>query len=207
VLSAPAHLRTRLRTAAWIARTVATDLRYGGVLAGNARSRGPGSYAVANTPYSVLPHIFAGRIRRDDTLVDVGCGKGRVINWWLSRGLRNRIVGLEIDPDVAAATRRRLRAFPNVTIVCADAAVAAPDDATLLYLYNPFDRAATERFKANLTQRFACGIRVLYWNPYWAEVFEDDPRWDVEVMELPRVSDPRIAGAHRRYAALTLRAE
>lgn len=188
-------------------RTVAIDLRYGAILAGNAPSRGPGAYVVANTPYSVLPHIFARRIRRDDVLVDVGCGKGRVINWWLSRGLRNRLVGIEVDPDVASATRKRLRSFPNVTIVCADAAVAVPDDATLLYLYNPFDRAATERFKENLAQRFARGIRTLYWNPHWVEVFEDDPRWDVEVMELPHVSDPRIAGAHRRYAALTLRPE
>jgi SAM-dependent methyltransferase len=206
-MTAPGPIRRRVKTGAWIARTVATDLRYGAILSGTARSRGAGAYAVANTPYSALPHIFAGRIRREDVLVDVGCGKGRVINWWLSRGLRNRIVGIEIDPGVASATRRRLRSFPNVTILNGDAATAVPDDATLLYLYNPFDRATTERFKANLAQRFAGDVTVIYWNPHWVEVFEDDPRWAVQVMELPRVSDPRIAGAHRRYAAIMLQPE
>jgi hypothetical protein len=82
-------IATRLKRAGWIARTLATDLRYGAILSGNVgtRYRQAGAYNVVNTPYAVLPQIFAGRIGRDDVLVDVGCGKGRVINWWLSRGL------------------------------------------------------------------------------------------------------------------------
>jgi SAM-dependent methyltransferase len=201
-------IATRLKTAAWIARSLATDLRYGGILAGNVRSRyrQAGAYNVANTPYSVLPQIFAGRIGPDDVLVDVGCGKGRVINWWLSRGLRNRMYGIEIDPEVASATRRRLRRFSNVTIINRDATTSVPDDATLLYMYNPFDQATCERFKANITERFGHrGITVLYWNLEWLAVFESDARWTTEVTELTRVSDPRIAGAHRHYAVLRLR--
>jgi len=99
-------IATRLKRAGWIARTLATDLRYGAILSGNVgtRYRQAGAYNVVNTPYAVLPQVFAGRIGRDDVLVDVGCGKGRVINWWLSRGLRNRMYGIEIDPEVAAAT-------------------------------------------------------------------------------------------------------
>jgi len=118
-------------------------------------SRHPGAAAVSNSPYSVLPHIFAGRIGPNDVLVDVGCGKGRVINWWVSQGLRNRMVGIELEPEVAAATARRLRRFPNVTIVNADATTAVPDDATLLYLYSPFDRPTMQRLKSDIEQRFA----------------------------------------------------
>jgi SAM-dependent methyltransferase len=207
-VTASGPIATHLRTAAWIARSVATDLRYGAILSGNVRSRRSGSYDVANTPYSVLPHVFAGRIAAQDVLVDVGCGKGRVINWWLSRGLRNRMIGIELEPDVAAATARRLSRFANVTIINADATTAVPGDATLVYLYNPFDRAAIERFKANLAGRFGgCGITALYWNPHWLAVFEDDPRWSTELIELTAVSDPRIAGAHRQYAVVALRAE
>jgi protein-L-isoaspartate O-methyltransferase len=159
-----------------------------------------------NTPYAVLPEIFAGRIGPDDVLVDVGCGKGRVINWWLSRGLRNRMYGIELDPEVAAATRRRLRRFGNVTIITGDATSSVPDDATLLYMYNPFDAAAVARLKENLTERFARhGITVLYWNLEWLAAFQDDPRWTSEVIELTRVSDPRVATAHRQYAVIRLR--
>jgi Methyltransferase domain len=96
----------------------------------------------------------------------VRCGKGRVINWWLSQGLRNRLVGIELNPEVAACTARRLRRFANVTIINADATTAVPDDATLLYLYSPFDRATMERLRSDLERRFRTrGITALYWNP------------------------------------------
>ncbi len=153
----------------------------------------------------MLPHIFSGRVGPTDVLVDVGCGKGRVINWWLSRGLRNRMVGIEIEPDVAAATARRLRSYPNVTIVNADATTAVPDDATLLYLYSPFDQATMRRLKSDLEQRFATrGITALYWNPQFVDAFENDPRWTTELIELADLGDPRIAGTHRRYAVVQL---
>jgi hypothetical protein len=185
-----------------------TDLRYGGVLRGDIRSRyrRAGAYNVVNSPYSVLPHIFRGRIGPEDVLVDVGCGKGRVINWWLAQGLRNPMVGLEIDPAVASATAKRLSAFGNVTIVHDDATTGVPDDATLLYMYNPFDCAATTRFKDNLAWRFhRRGITALYWNPQWLEVFEGDPRWTTQLIELTQVSDPRIRGMDRKYAVVALR--
>jgi hypothetical protein len=182
------------------------DLRCGGSLAGTMSSRHPGAAAVSNSPYSVLPHIFAGRIGPNDVLVDVGCGKGRVINWWVSQGLRNRMVGIELEPEVAAATARRLRRFPNVTIVNADATTAVPDDATLLYLYSPFDWPTMQRLKSDIEQRFAPrGITALYWNPYAADVFQDHPRWTVQIIELGDVGDPRIGGTHGRYAVVQLR--
>jgi SAM-dependent methyltransferase len=205
---APGHIAAYLRKAGWIARSLMTDLRYGGVLRGDIRSRyrKAGAYNVVNSPYSVLAHIFRGRIGPQDVLVDVGCGKGRVINWWLDQGLRNRIVGLEIDPDIASAAARRLSRFGNVMIIHDDATTAVPDDATLLYMYNPFDRAATTRFKDNLARKFCGrGITALYWNPQWLEVFEGDPRWTTQLIELTEVSDPRIGGMDRKYAVVALR--
>jgi SAM-dependent methyltransferase len=202
-----ASVRTRLRGMTWAARNLATDLRFGGSLAGSiaSRHRTAGASDVVNSQYSVLPHIFAGRIEPNDVLVDVGCGKGRVINWWLSQGLSNRIVGIELDADVAAATARRLRKFPNVTIVNADATTAVPDDATLLYLYSPFGAEAMERLKRNLAARFAGRrIQLLYWNPEFVDVFEDDPHWTTQLHELTEVRDPRLAGTHRRYAEIRL---
>ena len=61
------------------------DLRYGGLLRGTLPNRflHLGAHHAANTPYFILPIIFDGIIHDDDVLVDVGCGKGRVLNWWL----------------------------------------------------------------------------------------------------------------------------
>jgi hypothetical protein len=190
-----------------ILRSLLLDLRYGGSLAGNVktRHRAAGAYNVVNTPYSVLPHMFAGRIREGDVLVDVGCGKGRVLNWWLSRGLRNRLVGIEMNPEIAASTAKRLRRHDNVTVVSGDATTAIPDDATLLYLYNPFDGPTMQRFKSMLVERFRRrGITLLYWNTEALDVWRDDPRWDVDLVELDDVSDPRIGGTHDHYAVVSL---
>ena len=203
----PEQVARQLKAAPWILRSFVTDLRYGGVLSGGVktRHRGLGAHNVVNSPYSVLPHIFAGRIGPSDVLVDVGCGKGRVINWWLSQGVHNRIVGIEIDPEVAAVTAKRLRRHSNVTIVAGDATTAIPSDATLLYMYSPFDRPAVERFKAMLVERFAQrGITLLYWNAQYVDVFRGDPDWDVEIIALDDVPDRRIGGSHGYYAAISL---
>jgi hypothetical protein len=91
-------------------------------------------------------------------------------------------------------------------IIHGDATTGVPDDATLLYMYNPFDRAATTRFKDNLARQFrGRGITALYWNPQWLEVFEGDPRWTTQLIELTKVSDPRIRGMDRTYAVVALR--
>ena len=191
----------------WVARNMAIDLRYGASLAGTieSRFRDRGAADVTNSQYSVLPHIFRGRIGPDDVLVDVGCGKGRVINWWLSQGLRNRIVGIELDPEVASATARRLRRFANVSIVNEDATAWMPDDATLAYMYSPFDAAVMARFRDHVAERFArSGVTLLYWNPQFVDVFFDDPRFDTHLVELRSVLDPRIQGMHRRFAVVRL---
>jgi SAM-dependent methyltransferase len=207
-MTAPGKIATRLRALSWVLRNLAIDLRYGASLAGDikTRHRAAGAHNIVNSQYSVLPHIFADRIDEDDVLVDVGCGKGRVLNWWLSLGLHNRMVGIELNPDVAAATEKRLEKYDNVEIVNADATQAVPDDATLLYMYNPFDHDATQRFKANLEQRFRRrGITALYWKPEHVDVFRDDPRWETHMIGLSDIPDPRIGGTDALYAVVQLR--
>jgi len=202
---APGPIVEKVRGLRWAARNLAMDLRYGGSLAGTEPASSAGTAAVTNSQYSVLPHIFAGRIGSSDVLVDVGCGKGRVINWWLSRGLHNRIVGIEHNPEVAKATAARLRRHPNVTVVNEDATRWMPADATLGYMYSPFDAAVMGRFKEHVARRFAGrGFRLLYWNPQFVAVFVGDPRFETQVVELPPGTDSRLQGTHRRYASIAL---
>lgn len=206
-MTAPAQIGRKVRGLTWAARNVALDLRYGGSLAGTieSRFRDQGAADVTNSQYSVLPHVFAGQIGPQDVLVDVGCGKGRVINWWLSQGLRNRMVGIELDPEVASATARRLRRFPNVSIVNEDATAWMPDDATVAYMYSPFDASVMARFKEHVAERFAArGLTLLYWNPQFVDLFFGDERFRTHLVDLRSVLDPRIDGTHRRFAVVRL---
>jgi hypothetical protein len=80
-----------------------------------------------------------------------------------------------------------------------------PDDATLAYMYSPFDAEVMGRFKDRVVQDFARrGITLLYWNPQFVEVFLDDPRFSTHVVDLRSVLDPRIQGTHRRFAVVRL---
>jgi hypothetical protein len=169
-------------------RAAALDMRSGRLLGGTRPSRFAqyGAIQTQSTPYEALEAIFAAvPIASDDVLVDVGCGKGRVIHWWLMRGLRNRMIGLEIDPDVAATTARSFRRHANVEIRVGDALTALPREGTIWYLFNPFNRDATARFTEALLQaRHDRGAVVVFFNLHHADLFAP-PRWKVETVSSP----------------------
>lgn len=94
----------RFRTRLWVFRhklglalafNVLLDRRYGGWSGGSRPSSHAdiGANLFGSVHYYELPRIFNARnglqITPADVLVDIGCGKGRVINWWLGRGLRS----------------------------------------------------------------------------------------------------------------------
>ena len=154
------------------------DLRHGSVLAGNRATRhsDEGAHDVVNTDVTALELIFAGRIGADDVLVDVGSGKGRVLRWWAARSPARRIVGLELDEEIAAETARRMRREQRVSVVAGDAVANLPDDGTLFYLHNPFGEPVVRAFRDAVSGR--PGIRILYYNPVHADVFASG--WSVE---------------------------
>ena len=164
------------------------DLRSGGTLAGNRSTRhsGAGAHDVVNTDVTAIERVFSGRIRPGDVLVDVGCGKGRVLRWWAARTDAERIVGLELDEYVAAETRARLRDEPSVEVVTGDAVANLPADGTLFYLHNPFGEQVVRAFAERLKELHPdpTGLRILYYNPVHAGVFEADPTWSVERVAL-----------------------
>ena len=162
------------------------DLRYGRPLYGSTPSRYAhlGAHSTENSSYSSLSTIFDGAIRPDDVLVDVGCGRGRVINWWLSQGLHNRIVGIELDENIANETRHRLRRFDNVQIIAGDATEELPHDASLIYLYNPFGAGVMQSFKCRVKQMLVSSnrnvTRLVYLNCKHLDVFEHDPHCSIK---------------------------
>src|SRR5262245_64681390 len=90
----------RHRWGLWDLRSLLIDVRYRGLLGGRVESRFPGANAVQSLPYYVIKDATdAVGVDPDDVLVDIGSGPGRVLNWWLSQGFRNRMVGIELDPD------------------------------------------------------------------------------------------------------------
>lgn len=168
-------------------RNALIDLRYGGLLGGTTRTKYAelGAFDTANSDYGDLPALFAAAgVTADDVLVDVGCGKGRAINWLLGHYPANEIIGIELDPEICAHTARRLRRYERVQIRCGDATATLPREGTIFFLFNPFDETAMGRFIAALVE--AGGRkRVIYYNCTFVRLFLDDPRFEVREIELP----------------------
>jgi GT2 family glycosyltransferase len=163
------------------------DRRYGGSCGGTHASQWTymGYHGTSSAHYVYLGRIFDHvKLDADDVLVDVGCGKGRVLNFWLQRGLPNRLVGIDIDPRFAGYTSRRLASFPNVEVLCGDALEVLPPDATVYFLFNPFKRDVMERFKQRLEESHepAKRLTVVYYMAYFADntdLFASDPDWEI----------------------------
>ncbi|MGA2838340.1 MAG: methyltransferase domain-containing protein [Acidimicrobiales bacterium] len=167
-------------------RDLVIDERYGGRCGGTYASRwnDKGYRGTSSAHYYYLKKLFADHnisIGPDDVLVDVGCGKGRVLNFWLHKGLRNRMVGIEIDERWAGYTAKRLAGFANVEVLCGDAFELMPRDGTVFFIFNPFTRETTERFKSLLENLRGPGedITLVYYMCNYDDLFESDPRWDV----------------------------
>lgn len=180
------NLRRTIRRLPTIVRNAARDLRYGGFLGGTIKTKQAhlGAHDVGNAEYDELARLFAGvEVAPEDVLVDVGCGKGRAINWFLSQYPDNAIVGIELDPEVCARTAKRLRRHANVNILCGDATELLPEHGTLFYLFNPFDEPVLVKFAEALLRTSSGARRIVYYNCKFLTPFEDNPRFEVTPLE------------------------
>lgn len=114
------------------------------------------------TPYAVLERLAnSGLVGKRNTLVDYGCGKGRV-GFYLAYQARCRVVGVEVDPWLHKCARRNLQTTraprTRVSFARADAATWDPSaEADRFYFFNPFSAGvfaqALDRIRASLDAR------------------------------------------------------
>lgn len=99
-------------------------------------------YPYEPTPYSVLERLAdSGRIRKGNTLLDYGCGKGRV-DFFLSYQTRCRSIGIEYDRRIyekAMQNRETAVGSARVSFELANAEhFSVPGTVDRFYFFNPF---------------------------------------------------------------------
>jgi SAM-dependent methyltransferase len=104
-----------------------------------------GGNGYAASAWNTLPRAlrYIG-VSPEDTFIDFGCGKGRVVHQAAKRPFR-KVIGVEIAPALADAARTAVEAgkhqhrCKNVEIVVADVRdYRVPDDLTIAYFFHPF---------------------------------------------------------------------
>src|SRR3954452_18610793 len=81
-----------------------------------------------------LPVLARLELRGDETVVDAGCGSGRVTEALLERLPDGRVIGVDASADMLAAARDRLGADPRAELMQAaltELALGEPVDAIL----------------------------------------------------------------------------
>lgn len=128
------------------------------------------------TDYRTLFAVIRSmRIRPgQDVFVDIGAGKGRALIVAATFPFK-RIVGVELSEPLVQLARRNIEAArsrlvcQDVQVLCADATtVPVPDDATVVFLFNPFHGDVMVRallnVKASITRR-PRSLRLVLVNP------------------------------------------
>src|SRR5246127_1166356 len=136
----------------------------------------------------------------DFTFIDLGSGKGRTLLMASDYPFR-RILGVELLPSLNQIAQQNLAQYHcesqkcfAMESVCADATTfPLPDDALVIFLFNPFPESGLRRSLANLEQSLDAlprPVYVIYHNPQLATVVNNTGRLK------------RIAGTHQ-YSIFT----
>lgn len=172
-----------------IMKNALLDFRFGGKYLGVSLQNSNeklGYIYTGSSEYDAIEAMFSRlTIGVNDVLVDVGCGKGRVLNWWLSKKLKNKLIGIEVDPAVAEFTRKRLKAYSQVEIRMGEGQHRHMlNGGTVFYLNHSFREPLVRVFEQSLAEMIAddpsLSIRLVYHNSVYLHVFEENPLWCIE---------------------------
>jgi SAM-dependent methyltransferase len=126
-----------------------------------------------NEAFRHLPIPF-----REFTLIDLGCGKGRVLLLAQKFGFK-QIVGVEVSEKLAQIAARNVRKFANISVVAADAAkYEFPNGPIVIYLGNPFRENVMEAVLANIDRHLkqdSSPIYILYLVPEFRGPLDKSP--------------------------------
>lgn len=142
--------------------------------------------STSNSGYEQLELIFFYYypINKNDVIIDVGCGRGRVFNYLLYKGLKNRMIGYEINQTVGNKTKQNLARYKNVEIRSENIFNNFPKDGNVFYLFNPFRERMVTEFKNNIWKLRDKNPVILYYNPEYLEIF-NDTRFTYEIKDIP----------------------
>ncbi len=122
-------------------------------------------YPYEPTPYAVLERLAnTGMIRKGNTLLDYGCGKGRV-DFFLSYQTRCRSVGIEYDERIyKKAVENKITAVSTgrVSFEKANAETfEVPEIVDRIYFFNPFSVEILQKVMARILDSYYRSMREI----------------------------------------------
>lgn len=99
------------------------------------------NYGYDPTPYVVLEEfIKLNLLKKEDIVVDYGCGKGR-IEFFLNNQVGCKVIGIDHSKRLLKKAIKNMENYGdngNITFIHSKAEEYMPDEANIFYLFNPF---------------------------------------------------------------------
>jgi SAM-dependent methyltransferase len=152
--------------------------------------------SVARAALAALPAT------EDYSLVELGCGKGRVVIIGSEFPFKD-IIGIELSPDLAKIAQTNVdkvtKTFPQrppMRVIEGDILTCLPVEGRVaFFFYHSFNRELTSRLVEKIEAALAANLEhafFIYCNPVWGSVFDASPalrRWSADTI----VHDPSEA--------------
>ncbi|MBO4365339.1 MAG: class I SAM-dependent methyltransferase [Eggerthellaceae bacterium] len=139
-------------SSALIAYETAMDVSISGIPLARAeqtRYRAQGAHDPTSTHYFVLDHLFRYySFCSVSHLLDVGCGTGRVLAYFLHQGFPGKVTGVELDSELAEVAQSWTLGHNKARVLVGDVLNLDLSEYTDFYLYNPFDSDVLQQFIA-----------------------------------------------------------
>ena len=131
------------------------------------------------TRYWILDSIFNKiKVRPDDHVLDVGCGKGRVLAYLADRDLATSVTGVELDPRPAANCRKWIGRYPKLRLIEGNVMDIYLNDYTMLYMFHPITKDFLPAFFDKIEQELTHPLRLVYLNDLAGfPLLNDRPGW------------------------------
>ena len=141
-----------------------------------------GATGSESTHYWFLDDIFSGaEFSAEDSFIDVGCGKGRVLAYMQSIGFPGKINGVELNEEVAEYAASWAEKYDNINVISGDAFELNYNEYTVLFLGRPFLPEMFKRFVDKLEAELEHPIKFYYWvDQQSGNYLNDRDGWQLE---------------------------
>lgn len=127
-------------------------------------SRSHGATGSQSIPYRGLEDIFENvKLTSDDSFIDIGCGKGRVLAYMIERNVPCRLTGVELNPEVASVAKAWSSRYRNIEIIEGNAFDLDLNDYTVLFMYRPMEKDVFSEFVQKIEQQTKHKMMLYYY--------------------------------------------
>ena len=148
-------------------------------------ANGVGMTGSQSTNYVILKRIFSHvTLTEQDSFLDVGCGKGRVLAFLVKKHAPCKISGIEINEISGKVAKEWAEKYEQVSVTIGDAFQMDYNPYTILFLGRPFLPKTFQQFIEQLEKSLTHPITLIYWvDQQSGYMLKDRSGWEKQFRE------------------------